>query len=156
MHANRQTCCFTHTPGRKSDASSSEDTWWRFGATSAGCRVILLMLPENLTLLSPQFPAALPGKAAGRAAVRGRGGPQDPPGEVNCFNQGPMWTLTKEPGWNHRLLFCCRGSHRGWERAAASVFAPVTTAGLRFICFGDCFIPGDSKGSAFPEWYTAL
>lgn len=68
-----------------------------------------------------------------------------------CFNHGLMWTPTKEPGRNHRLLFCCWGSQRGWERAAGSVAAPVTTAGLLFICFGDCFIPGDSKGNGFPR-----
>lgn len=42
------------------------------------------------TLLSPRFPEALHGKAAGRAAVMGRGGPPDPLGDLNCFNHGPM------------------------------------------------------------------
>lgn len=100
--------------------------------------------------LSPPFPEALRGKAAGRAAVKGRGGPRDPLCDLNCFNHGPMWTPTKEPRRNHRLLFCVRGSHRGWEQAAGSAAAPITTAGLLFICFGDCFIPGDSEGSKFP------
>ena len=87
------------------------------------------------------------------AAVKGRGGSPDPLCELNCFNQGPMWTLTKEPGRNHRLLLCCRGSHRGWERAAGSVAAPCSTAGLLFIC---CFIPGDSEGGRFPLGFVVL
>lgn len=59
-------------------------------------------------------------------AVRGRGGtpPPDPFCELNCFNQGPMWTPTKEAGRNHRLLFCCRGSQRGWERLLAPPAGP--------------------------------
>lgn len=40
---------------------------------------------QALTLLSPQFPEALHGKAAGRAAAEGRGGPPDPLGEFGLF-----------------------------------------------------------------------
>lgn len=57
-----------------------------------------------------------------------RGGPRDPLSEWNCFNQGPMPTPTKEPGRNHRLLLCCGGSQRGWERAAGPVAAPQASA----------------------------
>lgn len=77
-------------------------------------------------------------------------GQRTPSVSLACFNHGPMWTLTKEPGWNHRLLFCCTGSQWGCEGPAGPAAAPVTTAGLQFICFGDRFIPGDSKGSGFP------
>lgn len=40
---------------------------------------------ESLTLLSPQFPEALHGKAAGRDVAEGRGGPADPLGEFGLF-----------------------------------------------------------------------
>lgn len=96
-------------------------------------------------LLSHQFP-----KATGREGE----GRRTPSVSLACFNHGPMWTPTKEPRWNHRLLLCCQGSHRGCERPAGPAAAPAATAGLCFICFGDCFIPG--KVSSFPGWYTAL
>lgn len=79
-----------------------------------------------------------------------RAGLRDPLGEVNCFKHGPMWTSTKEPGRNHRLLLCCGGSQQGWEWSAGPAAAPIASAGLLPICFGACFIPGDSKGSRFP------
>lgn len=75
------------------------------------------------TLPSPGFPGALvvgrlQVRGVGGAALRrrGRGGAGGPPSEsLACFNQGPMRALTKEPGWNHRLLLCCTGSQRGCE-----------------------------------------
>lgn len=104
-------------------------------------------LEQNLNTNTHPDPLVSHGGPAGSAAVKGRGGLPDPLGQLNCFNHGPMRTLTKEPGRNHRLLFCCRGSQQGWEWSAGAVTAPITTAGLLFICFGGCFIPGDSKGS---------
>ena len=101
---------------------------------------------QNPSCLSPQFPEALHGKAAGRAAVRGRGGPRDPLGEVNCFNHGPMRAPDKRARSESPSAPLLQGepARLGAGRGLSS--APVTTAGLRFICF----IPGDSEGSSFP------
>lgn len=41
--------------------------------------------PDKNHVQSPQFPDALHGKAAGRVAVKGRGGPPDPLGEFGLF-----------------------------------------------------------------------
>ncbi|KAI4788693.1 hypothetical protein KUCAC02_035698 [Chaenocephalus aceratus] len=98
---------------------------WELQTGYRGCELFHLDEDGQGLLVSAQFP---------------EGPPRDPLCELNCFNQAPMWPPTKDPGPNHRLLFCFGGSQRG----------RITSAGRRFICFGVCFIPGDSEGSGFP------
>lgn len=113
------------------------------------------------TLPSPWFPGALyvgRPQVMGGCCCGGEGeGPADPPRRVwPVLIRAPCGPRQKSQVGITVCSFVARGASGAARGLAASAAAPVATAGLRFICFGDCFIPGDSEGSRFPAWYIAL
>lgn len=84
-----QTCCFTHVLGRIPPQHRAVLLTLRHGFNriqASWCRCLVALVgPDKNQRQSPQFPEVLHGKAAGRVAAKGRGGPLDPLGEFGLF-----------------------------------------------------------------------
>lgn len=71
------------------------------------------------------------------------------------------WTVLIRASWGPRQksllrITVCSFVTRRAREAGSGLRALVATAGLLFICFGNCFIPGDSKGNRVPLWFIVL